>query len=402
MEEQNLTPTADSVTIIDYLIFLMKWKKLIVQITASCCAAIVLVSLLLPKKYMAETKILLPQQGSQNMSAQLLGQLGGLILPGGASGGLRTTGDLYTALLKSRAILDRVIDRFDLMKVYRDTYREDARRDLMKALSVQDLKKSGMLIIGVEDKDPKRSADMTNAFVDELKNLTQYIAVTEASQRRLFFEEQLKSTKEALIRSEDSLKGYQEKTGTIEIKEQAKAIIESIAKLRAQIAAKEVELKVLRTYATSQNPDLQKTEEELRGMKEQLAKLEVKEGNNLGPLMSTGRMPEAGTGYLRKLRDLKYSETLFELLTKQYEMAKIDESKDAAVIQVVDKAVPPEQKSKPKRLFLIVTVTLLGFLIALVTAFTMEYRERVSRDPEKRERIKRLQAYATASFRKRN
>lgn len=396
MEEHN---TADNVTVLDYLIFLMKWKKFIVLFTVSCFFAIVIISMLLPKKYLAETKILLPQQGSQSLSIQMQSQLGGMILPGGLSAGVRTTGDLYVALLKSSAVLDRVIDRFELMNVYKVSYREDARRELVKSLSAQDLKKSGMLVIGVEDRDPKRSADIANVFVEELKNLTKLIALTEASQRRLFFEEQLKSTKIELIHAEESMKGYQEQTGAIEIKEQTKAVIESIAHLRAQIASKEVELKVLRTSATPQNPDLQKIEAQLRGMREQLLKLEAKGGrSNSGTLMSTGSMPEAGTGYVRKLRDLKYSETLFELLTKQYEMAKIDEAKDAAIIQVVDRAVPPEKKVKPKRLFLIVSYTLLGFFIALVTALIMEYRERITRDPAKRERIERLKAYTSESL----
>lgn len=395
MEEHN---TADDVTVLDYLIFLMKWKKFIVLFTVSCFFAIVIISMLLPKKYLAETKILLPQQGSQSLSLQMQSQLGGMILPGGLSAGVRTTGELYVALLKSRTVLDRVIDRFELMKVYKVSYREDARRELVKSLSAQDLKKSGMLVIGVEDRNQTRSADMANFFVDELKNLTQYIAVTEASQRRLFFEEQLKSTKKELISSEESMKGYQEQTGAIEIKEQTKAIIEAISQLRAQIASKEVELKVLRTYATTQNPDIQKIEAQLRGMREQLSKLEAKGNNNPGPLMSSGNMPEAGKGYVRKMRDLKYSETLYELFLKQYEMAKIDEAKEAMVIQVVDKATPPERKIKPRTKFLLVSYTLLGFLVSLVMAVIMEYRERVAQDPAKRERLERLRAYSLKSF----
>ncbi len=400
MEENKAQSAIENVTLLDYLIFTMKWKKLIVLITASCFVAIVVISLLLPKRYLAETKILLPQQSGQSMSAQMLSQLSGFILPSGMGSGARTNSELYVALLKSRTVLDRVIDRFGLMKVYRETSREDARKDLAKALAVQDMKKSGMLVIGVEDRDPSRSADMANAFVDELRSLTQFIAVTEASQRRLFFEEQLKSTKEVLLRAEESMKGYQEKTGAIEIKEQTKAIIESIAHLRAQIAAKEVELKVLRTSVTPQNPDRQKLEDQLRGMREQLSKLEAKGSKNPNVLMSTANLPQAGTGYVRKLRDLKYAETLYELLMKQYEMAKIDEAKDAMVIQVIEKASPPEKKVKPKRAFWVASVTFMGLLIAFSAAIIMEYRERISRDPSKRERIERLKAYAAVNLRK--
>ncbi len=391
--EENQSQHAE-VNVLDYMIFLLKWKKLIICVTVVFFAVSVLVGLLLPKKYLAETRVLLPQQSGLSMSVQMMNQLSGILLPAGLNSGLRTTGDLYVALLKSRTVLDRMIDRFDLMKAYRETSREDTRHDLLNALSIQDLKKSGLLVVGVEDRVPARSAEMANAIVDELRNLTQHIAVSEASQRRLFFEEQLKNTKESLIRAEEGLKGYQEKTGAIEIKEQTKAIIESIAQLRAQIAAKEVELKVLRSYATARNPDMQKIEDQLRGMKEQLSKLESKGGKNPDVLMSTASLPQAGTGYVRKWRDLKYAEALYELLMKQYEMAKIDEAKDAMVIQVVEKAVPPEKNSKPKMAFYVVGITFLGALLAFLSAIIMEYRERVSQDPAERDRIERLKFYA--------
>lgn len=398
MEEQKVNPGVDQVSLLDYAIFLMKWKKLIVQITAACFVAAVIISLLLPKKFLGETKILLPQQPTQSMSAQMLSQLSMSILAGDGTGGMRTTGDLYSSLLKSRAILDRVIDRFDLMKVYGEDLREDARDDLMEALSITDMKKSGTLVIGVEDTDPTRSAAMANAFIEELKNLTQRIAVTEASQRRLFFEEQLMNTKKTLVHAEESMKGYQEQTGALEIKDQTKVVIESIANLRAQMAAKEVERKVLKASVTPQNPDLQRVEEQLQGMREQVLKLEAKGGNSADPFLSTGRMPQAGTGYMRKLRDLKYSETLYELLVKQYEMAKMDEAKEAMVIQVVDKAIAPEEKIKPRRVFIVLGYTLIGFCLALFTAIFMEYRERVANDPVKRVRVERLKAYAAQSM----
>lgn len=397
MGEQKIPSTTGDITALDYLIFAMKWKHVITGITVFCFVMILIITLLLPKKYQAETKVLLPLQGSQSMSAQILSQLGGLI-PTGGLGGVRTVGDLYVSLLTSRSVLDRMVDRFSLMNVYNRSSREKARRDLLKALSAQDLKKSGLLVIAVEDRDPKRSADMANAFVEELRNINRYIAVSEASQKRLFFEEHLKSAKEVLILAEEALKGYQEQTGAIEIKEQTKAVINSVAQLRAQIAAKEVELKVFRSYATSRNPDRQKIEDQLRGMREQLSMLESRRGSNTDALMSTANLPQAGTGYVRKLRDMKYAETLYELLMKQYEMAKIDEARDAAIIQVVEKAVPPEKKSKPRSAFYIISITLFGIVIAFVTAIFMEYRERISGDPTKRDRLERLKFYASGSL----
>ncbi len=395
MTEPGVQQLQKHITLIDSLIVIVKRKRIIAWITLSSIALAIVISLLMPKTYRAETRILPPQQSSSGTSAQLLNQLSGL---GGSAGlivGMKTPNDLYVGLLKSRTVLDRIIDRFNLLAVYKTDYREDARRDLLNALNVRDDRKSGIITIGVEDRKPQRSADMTNAFVEELKNLTQYIAVTEASQRRLFFEEQLKSVKEALIRAEDSLRGYQEKTGAIEIREQTKAVIESVAHLRAQISAKEVELKVLKTYATSRNPDLQKIEEELTGMQEQLAKLESRGGGSPDALMPTGRMPEAGTGYVRKIRDMKYYETLYELLSKQYEIAKMDEARDAAVIPVIDPAVPPERKLRPKRSILVILVALTGLLLSVIAAFVQESWEDKASRPGVQERIEKLRQYAS-------
>ncbi|MBM4137824.1 MAG: hypothetical protein FJ241_13505 [Nitrospira sp.] len=188
--------------------------------------------------------------------------------------------------------------------------------------------------------------------------------------------------------------GFQEKTGALQIDEQAKAAIEGIANLRAQIAAKEVELKVMKTYSTPNNPDLQKAEEALRGMKVELSKLEVKGGSRApDPLMPTGRMPAVGTEYIRKLREVKFNETLYELLLNQYELARLDEAKDAAIIQVIDKAVPPEKKAKPKRALMVVLATFMGFFCSIFVAFFMEYKERESSNPENRERFETLKRY---------
>lgn len=381
-----------NVTFLDYLIVLLKWKRLIVWITGGAVVLSAIVSLLIPKIFKAEARILPPQQASSGAAAQLMTQLGGLGVSPGLVG-MKTTNDLYIGLIKSRTVLDRMVDRFNLLDVYDVKYREDARHELLRALKIQDDKKSGIITLGVEDRDPKRSAEMTNAFIEELKRLTQSIAITEASQRRLFFEEQLKSAKDALIQSEESLKGYQEKTGAIELKEQAKAIIESVAHLRAQIAAKEVELKVLRTYATSQNPDMQKIEEQLRGMREQLSKLEAKGGSSPDPIMSAGRMPEAGTGYVRKIRDLKYYETLYELLAKQYEIAKMDEARNAAVVQVLDQAMPPEKKVKPNRTMMVAIAAFTSLFLSVLMAFFLEYREKLLSNPDNRNSVEQLRKY---------
>ena len=379
-------------TLIEYLIVILKWKRVVAGLTVAFVVITALVVFLIPPVYVARTRILPPDTDNAAASAQILGQLGGAAFPG-ALLGKKSMNDLYMGLLQSRTVLDRMVDRFRLMDVYDVSYREDARKRLQKALHVANDRKSGVISIGVEDRDPKRAAQMANALVEELKRLTQELALTEASQRRLFFEEKLKESKEAVVRSEEAMKGFQEQTGAIEMKEQAKAIIESVAKLRAEIASKQVQLKVLRTYSMPQNPDLQKTEEELRGMKEQLGRLEGRGGNS-AVLLSSGNVPAAGTGYVRKMRDLKYSETLFELLAKQYEVAKMDESRSGAPIQVIDKALIPEKKDRPKRLKSIAIASLAGVITGILASFFMETRERMAGDPAARLQLERLRQHA--------
>jgi capsule polysaccharide export protein KpsE/RkpR len=165
--------------------------------------------------------------------------------------------------------------------------------------------------------------------------------------------------------------------------------------IRAQIAAKEVELKVMRTYSTSQNPDLQRVEETLKGLRVELAKMEGRGGKGHDPLMPTGRMAEIGTDYAKQLRDLKFNEVLYGLLLQQYEAAKLDEAKNATIIQVIDKAVPPERKVKPKRAVMVLLAGIIGFFLSVFGAFIMEYRERANANPEDRERFDTLKKYLT-------
>ncbi|MBP2668169.1 MAG: lipopolysaccharide biosynthesis protein [Deltaproteobacteria bacterium] len=350
---------------------LSKWWRWIFGVTAACAAAAVVVSLLLPVYYKAETRVLPPQEKG-SLASQLMGQYGGLIALAGGTAGIKSPGELYVEMLKSRTVLDRMIDRFELMKTYKVKYREDARKDLRNLLTVREQRKSGVIVLTVEDRDPKHAADMANTFVEELKSLASGLAVSEAGLRRMFFEEQIRSTKESLARTEEEMKGFQLRTGAFQIDAQAKAVIEGIAQLRARIAAKEVEAKVLRSFATAQNPDLQRVEAEIQALRAESERIESGKGRGFDPLMSSQRVPEMGTEYLRKLRQLKYNETLYELLVKQYELARLDEARSAVVIQVIDRAVPPDRKSRPKRTLIVLMTTATGFILSLVVILLRE------------------------------
>lgn len=398
MEEIKLHEWDDEIQInlIDLLIVLAKRKRLIIGITMGVAICTAIISLIMSPVYMATTKIL-PRQKSSDSSdlashLQMLDQAGVISILSGGALGIKTSNDLYIALLNSRPVLDRIIDMFDLMKLYNSKSRDEVRRSLKDKIMAQDDKKSGIITVNIEDKDPKRAADMANAFIEELRVMNKGLSVTEAAQRRLFFEEQLKDEKDSLSKAEEAMKSFQEKTGAVKIDTQATAVIENISHLKAQIAAKEVQIKVMRTYLTSQNPDILRAEEELKGTVEQLGRLESKNEDG-SALVPTGNIPSASTEYVRRMRDLKFNETLYGLLLNQYEAAKLDEARDATVIQVIEKAVPPEKKVKPKRMQMVILAMIASLFVSIFAAFSIEYMERIKIDPENKERVETLKRY---------
>lgn len=385
-------PEDDEINLMDLLLVIARHNRFIIKFTGAAALLAVIVSLLMQNIYTGKTVILPPQQSSSSAS-MLLSQLGGLAGAAGGALGLKNPNDLYVGMLKSRTVADALIQRFKLKELYEAETMVAAQTALQSATVIA-AGKDGLITIEYSDKDAKLAAAIANAYVEELDHLSQSLAVTEAAQRRLFFEKQLKKVKEELAAAEVALQQTQEKTGLIQLDKQGGAIIEAVAGLRAQVAAKEVELSAMRTYATEQNPDYRQVREVIAGLKAQLVKVERDNVMGKGDiLVPTGKVPEAGLEYMRKIRDVKYQETLFELLSKQFEMAKIDEAKDAAIIQVVDKAFPPEKKSKPKRALICVLTTLAAFFISILWAFLREAAGRARQNPEQAERMNLLRRY---------
>jgi len=379
--------------LLDLLIILSRHKASILRATLTAALVAAMVALFLPKRYTATTTILPPQQ-SPSLATAMIGQLGGTLGPMAAMAqkdlGLKNPSDLYVGMLRSRTTEDALIKRFDLLRTYHDRRMSDARKDLEKSSTIA-LGKEGFVSIAVEDKDRSRAAQMANAYVEELRKLTQDLAVTEAGQRRLFFERELEVAKNNLADAEQALKTTEQKTGVIQLDGQAKAIIESVVRLRALMAAKEVELHAMRLFSTEQNPDVVLGEQQLSGLREQLSLME-KQSSNLGDVqVSTGNVPEAGLQYVRKLRDVKYAETIFELLAKQYDAARFDESRTAAVIQVVDPAVEPDHKSSPQRVLITAGGTLLGFFGSATCVLLAEAFRRMRLNPDVNGRLTMLQ-----------
>ena len=380
----------DEINLMDLLLVIAKHNRFIIKLTVSVAVLAVVYALLQPPIFTAKTVILPPQQGSSTAS-MLLGQLGGLAGLAGGAAGIKGPNDLHIGMLKSHTLADQMIARFQLQQKFKAKTMEATRATLAGGTVIAS-GKDGFITIEYSDKDPQFAATIANAYVEELDRLNSTLAVTEASRKRLFFERQLKGSRANLDAAENALKQTQERTGLIQLEKQGGAMIEAVANVRAQIAAKEVELAGMGAFATPQNPDYRQIQQVIVGLRAQLAKLEA---NSAGSdiKVPTGKLPETGLEFLRKTREFKYQETLFELLSKQFEIAKIDEAKDASLIQVVDKALVPEQKSKPKRSLIVILATMMAFFIGVLLAFFKEASARASLDPASAERMNLLRRY---------
>jgi tyrosine-protein kinase Etk/Wzc len=379
----------DEIHLLDLLVILAQHKLLVVGVPVATGAMALIASMLMTPIFASTVKVMPPQQQNSGVSA-MLGQLGGLAGAAGGLAGIKSPNDLYIGLLESRSIADKLITRFKLKERYGHTM-EETRNVLKGSSEISSGKKDGMISITVNEKDPQFAADLANGYVDELIKLTQTIALTEASQRRLFFEKQMMEAKDQLAIAEIALRTTQEKTGMIQPEAQVQALIASAAQLKAAIGAKEMQLSSMRTFSTGQNPELLRTQEELRSLQAQLIKLEKNQpGKDGGFMVSTGKLPEVGVEYVRNMRSVKYYETIFELLAKQFELAKIDEAKDSSLIQVLDKAIPAEHKSKPKRALITLAGIMFGSVLGILLAFIHSAYSGSRQNPEGRKRWQRL------------
>jgi tyrosine-protein kinase Etk/Wzc len=329
--------------------------------------------------FTAATKFLPPQQQQSSAAAMLqsLGALGGLA---GAASGLKNPADQYVAFVKSQTIQDTLIERFKLKDRYDERYLQDARKELERNTRVSAGAKDGFITIEVDDKDPAFSAQLANAYVEELQKLMSRLAVTEAQQRRVFFERQLAATKNSLAKAEQALKGSGLNSSALKASPQA--AVEGLARLKASITAQEIKLASMRGYLTDSAPEFRQGQTELSAMRSQLMRAEKEEPSN-------ARSTEE-SDYVAKFRDFKYQETLFDLFAKQYEIARVDESREGAVIQVLDVAKPPEKKSKPKKALIAVATTLATGFLLLLWVFVRNAVRNASQDPESAEKLARL------------
>lgn len=375
---------------LDFLLVLASRKKLIIGLPLIVGIVATIICLLLPNIYRANTKLLPPQQSSSSTAGALLAQLGGAAGAVAGAAGIKNPNDLYIGMLKSRLISDNIIARYNLKKVYDKDSLEKTRMELAEHTFVATGKDS-FIVIEVEDEDRQRSADLANAYVDELLKLTKVLAVTQAGQQRMFYEQQLELAKNNLAKAEAALKMRLDSTGVVSVDADSRAIVEVVSRLRAQVAAKEIQIASMQAFVTTNNQEYKRAQEELSSLKDQLSKLQ--NGTSVaGDSEKNASVNSTGLESIKILRDVKYYQMLYEILSKQYELARLEEAKNIALIQVLDNAIPPELKYKPKRAILILTSVMFAFVLAVILAVLLEVKRKTLLIPERAARWYQLRA----------
>ncbi len=365
-------PEDDEISLLDLLQTIVDNLRLLVLGPLAVGLAALGISFAIPPTYTAKTQFLPPQQQQSAVAGllQSLGSLGGLA---GAAAGLKNPADQFIAFLKSNAVEDALIDRFKLIDRYQAKLRADARQALEANVRIAS-GKDGLISVEFDDKDPKFAAEVANAYVEELRTVLGRLAVTEAQQRRLFFEKQLVQAKDNLTAAEQALKA----TGISDsvLKSNPASAVAGVAALKAQITAQEVKVGAMRGYLAETAPDFKQALTELANLRAQLAKQDKYDAAGQGS-------GTAGQGdYISRYRDFKYHETLFELFAKQYEIARVDEAREGAVIQVLDAAQPPERKSKPKKALIAIIATLAAGFALLLFVFIRQALRNGAQDSE--------------------
>jgi len=350
---------------------IQRWR-FILGITILAGIAAGLMSLILPNHYTAESVILPPAASSTGSSimSQLSSLSGGMGVLAGASLGVKNQTDMHITLLRSRTVEDAVIQHYHLAERYKTRKHSDTRKAFEAHSTVVAGTKDGLITITATDKDPHFAADLANGYVTEYKNFSANLAISEASQRRLFFEQQLRQAKDDLQNAQEALKNTQQSTGILEASTQMRALVEAGASLRAQLAAKQVQLQSLRSYATDNNPQIIQVQREITALQAQLAQFGGTDPAS-GILAPKKQVSTNELEYVRKTHDVRYYETIANLLSQQFEAAKIDEAREGSPIQIIDLAVVPDKHSSPNRMLITISAMLLT-LIALCSWYMVK------------------------------
>ena len=372
----------EDISLIDILTIIGQQKSLIIGLTLASALLAVIVSLLMTPVFTARTLVMPPQQ-QQSSAASSLASLSALA--GVASGaiGIKSPDEMYVSFMTSESFQKKIIDHFNLMDRYHCQFVIDCRQSLSQHARIVTDKKSSLIAIEVDDVDPVFAANMANTFVEELSILLGRLAVTEAQQRRLYFENQIKKTQDDLSLAETQFRNAQHRSGLQLPTVEAETGVKAIAEMHGQIAAREIQLQALKSYATKENNDVKKLVTELAAMKMHLLKLE--RGS-----LDTSNPQSIQQEAIQSYRNMKVQESMLEAFAKQYELAKVDESKEDPLVQVVDPATPPERRSSPKRIQLVVISALSGFVFSTLLAFLINMLRNTAQSPEGRAKLHTL------------
>ena len=318
MPTQEFEPVARTLntscaSLLTLLRLTVKWKKLIWKTSVAIVIVVAVVAFLLPARYMATVVVMPPQQSSSASAAMMaqMGNMGGMAAVAAGSLSIKNPNDQQVALLKSRTVEDAMAARFHLKELYHSGYLSTTRKSWERHTEVDNGLKDGLLRISVVDSNPRRAAEMANGWVEEYQRFTSTIAITEASQRRLFYERELSVARQDLINAEEDLKQTEQRTGVIDVEGQDRSMIASAAVLRGQLAAKQIEIRAMREFAAAGNPDLERAQQEAAGLEAQLTAIDAASDRKTGDLIAPkGKITQAGLDYARSLREVKYRETL--------------------------------------------------------------------------------------------
>jgi capsule polysaccharide export protein KpsE/RkpR len=367
-------------------------RAFLMRVTVRGLILATLVAFLLPVRYEAKTRLMPPDDqsgsglamlaafaGRSSSSSSGSGSIGSAL--GGSMGnmagdllGLKSSGALFMDMLEGETVQDGLIRRFDLRKVYWDRYWSDARKDLAKHTDISEDRKSGVITLVVTDRDPHRAQQMAQAYVEQLDQLVAQVSTSSARRQRQFIEQRLQTVKENLDEASRQFSEYASKNGTLDVPSQAKAMVEAEAQLQGNLVAAQSELESLQQIYTDNNIRVRTVRARVAALKHQVETMSGNKGDPgsddsqiAGDFPSIRKLPLVGVRWANLYRETKIQETVYELLTQQYEFAKIQEAKEIASVKVLDPATLPEKKSFPPRTWVI----LLGTWFALLCAATL-------------------------------
>jgi uncharacterized protein involved in exopolysaccharide biosynthesis len=389
-------PEKEKISLYSYLSVIVGYRRFILLNFLGVCVAVAILSLFLPSWYSANTTILPPQR--EKLGLGLVSSLAGGISEFGTSMSLPlmvSPSDVIGAILKSRTVALAVIEKEDLMKTYHTKTKEDALRELFSHTQVK-VTPEGLVSLSFEEKDRFKAARVANRFVEELDRVNRETNISQAKNARIFIEERLVQTKKDLTKAEEDLRKFQEENKAVSLDAQMRASIEGAADLKAQLVAADIELNLLSKTMSSSHPQIQGLNSKINELKRQLDIWELgnpKEESEKKKILDVpfSQVPTLSLELARLVREVRIQSGVFELLTNQYEQYKIQETRDTPTIQVLDKAFPPERRSKPKRTFLVGLAGVLSLVTSVVFVFGLEYfKKSKQRNPEEFERIQAL------------